>query len=77
MRLSLTVFGYEVWALEAVRQDPAEMLAEAVAELAGDDSLHSATSMIGGGGTHDFERDANPPSPVGEEPWYDRGFGFQ
>jgi hypothetical protein len=78
MRLVFTVFGYEVWALEAQRQDPAEMLAAAIAELSGDEMYQSATEQhtIGAGETHNFDRDCNPPSPVGEEPWVDR-FGFQ
>lgn len=32
---------------------------------------------IGGGSSHDFERDLNPPDPLGEEPWEEEDFGFR
>lgn len=64
MRISVTILGVEIWALE-VTPDTVEE----------EEPEHA----IGGASTHNFERDTNPPDPMREEPWYeeDKGFGFR
>lgn len=65
MRISFTFFGYEVWSLELSR-------------TGGCGCLDEEETGIGGGPTHDFERDTAPLDPTdhyGE--WEDRArFGF-
>ena len=65
MRISFTLFGREVWSLEWARADCG------CAE-------EEDTGLIGGGSSHDFERDTTPLDPAdhyGE--WEDRTrFGF-
>lgn len=46
-------------------------------DLTEDDEFEEITAGIGGGSTHDFERDLNPPDPLGEEPWEEEDFGFR
>lgn len=69
MRLRFVFLRWEICSLELCH-DQAEIEAEdGEAELS-----------VGGGSGHNFERDANPLSAVGEEPWpweTDRQFGFQ
>lgn len=69
MTIRLIIFGIEVLCLTL------DCLSRPVAETEDDDEPH----LIGGGETHNFERDTNPLDPTdhyGE--WEDRGnFGFR
>lgn len=74
MRLRVTVCGYEIFAAELVRQDPTELLADAIAEMnsgntAGDDEPPN----YGTYGTSACHLERSP-----ETDWYgeDKGFGF-
>lgn len=66
MKISFTFFGYEVWSLELAKVS------------CGCQDETDDQGGIGGGPTHDFERDTAPLDPTdhyGE--WEDRtGFGF-
>lgn len=68
MKLSLTIFGYEVLTIELGRSE---------LEVSEPDEQHG----IGGGSTHNFERDTNPLSPDDRWDWEwedkRKGFGFQ
>lgn len=67
MRLSLTIFGHEVLAIEI-----------GASELEVDEPEPTG---IGGASTHNFERDTNPLSPDDRWDWEwedkRKGFGFQ
>lgn len=66
--------GFEVCSIELVTDDAA------VVEYEANEGGAELPGGVGGGSGHNFERDANPLSAVGEEPWpweTDRGFGFQ
>lgn len=62
------------WCLFSLEVDPTEVtvkLDDESVECEDDDF----TEITGGSGGI-FERDGNPPNPMGEEPWYDDRFGF-
>jgi len=82
----LRLFGREVASWEVDGEDPAELLAAAIAELVDPDDTennteehtqeHTQEHTIGGGSAHDFELDPDRRAPDDRyAPWEDR-FGF-
>jgi hypothetical protein len=77
MRIRFTVLGVELWCLRLDRAG--EVVAEE-SECDTEESCDSAPS-IGGGSTHDFERDSEPNMPEHRYSPYERerpfGFGLR
>jgi hypothetical protein len=76
VKIQLTIFGIEVFCL-TLGDDPLDALARAVLEAEEEESEEEA--VIGGGTSHNFERDPTPLDPTdhfGE--WEDKlKFGFR
>lgn len=69
MRIRFTILGYEVWSLEV------ELFSLEITE--DEDELPTTDCSIGGGPTHNFERDIPAPEYDWGEGEYDgRKFGF-
>lgn len=71
MKIQLRVFGIEVFSLH-LGDDAADILARLLGQ---EDEVEDDTGLVGGGSSHNFERDTEPLDPADHYGEWEFGFG--